>query len=216
MSSTSSPPPDPSVPIPRDSDTAPPQPSDQQDERRPRRPRRREDFPESQASKMWRAFENPEGGPVNELPGGKFNSAGGKPREASWRDAFRFDQFFRSDRPAFYKTGCARDSLLVGIGTGGAVGGINFILRGLRGMMTTGHYAVGVFTLTAGGMYAWCTSRQREEAKGIAMAVAGMRMLHEKKAKEEAEKKRLLEEERLRKLQEEEEQRRNKRWYKWW
>jgi hypothetical protein len=54
-------------------------------------------------------------------------------------------------------------------------------------MLMTSNYAVGAFTLTAGGMYYWCVARQKEEAKGMAAAVAGMKMLNEKKAQEKAE-----------------------------
>lgn len=65
------------------------------------------------------------------MPGGTYNSAGGKPKEASWRDAFRFSEFTRTDRPRWYQTSCARDSLLVGMSVGGGVGGIGFITRGM-------------------------------------------------------------------------------------
>lgn len=64
------------------------------------------------------------------MPGGKYNSAGGKPREPTWRDAFRFSEFTRTDRPKWYQTSCARDSLLVGMGIGGGVFGVGFISRG--------------------------------------------------------------------------------------
>lgn len=154
---------------------------------------------------------------MNEMPGGTYNTAGGKPREPTWRDAFRFDLFRKQEgRPAWYQTSCARDSLLVGIGAGGAVGGVNFILRGVSGLARSGNWAVGAFASTAIGLHIWCDMRRKEEAKGIAAAVTGMKMLHEKKAKEEVERKRLLAEEERRRLEEEEERRRNKRWYKWW
>lgn len=107
-------------------------PTEQNPEEPPRRPRRErpQNFPESQASKLWRELGNPAGGRVNEMPGGTYNSAGGKPREPTWRDAFRFSEFTRTDRPRWYQTSCARDSLLVGMGVGGVVGGMGFILRG--------------------------------------------------------------------------------------
>lgn len=100
-----------------------------QEVRRPRRPKPKHDFPQTQAGKLWEAFGNPDE-PINALPGGKFNSAGGKPAEVTWKDAFKFDAF-KKDGPQFYQTPCARDSLLVGIGAGGAVGGLRFILRGM-------------------------------------------------------------------------------------
>ena len=147
------------------------------------------------------------------MPGGTFNTAGGKPKEPTWRDAFNWDVLNNPNKPAFYQTACARDSLLVGIGVGGGVGGLGFIVRGLSRLMWTTNYAVGAFTVTAGGMYYWCQKRRKEEAKGMAAAVVGMRMLHEKKAREEAERKK-LELERRRK--EEEDRIKNQRWWKPW
>lgn len=189
--------------------------TDDASQRRQRRPKH--DFPESQASKMWRALSNPSGGPVNEMPGGTYNTAGGKPREPTWRDAFRFELFKKQPgRPSWYQTSCARDSLLVGIGAGGAVGGVSFILRGVSGLLKSSQWAVGAFATTAIGLHVWCDNRRKEEAKGIAAAVTGMKMLHEKRAREEADQKRLLAEQSRRKLEEEEERQRNKRWYKWW
>jgi hypothetical protein len=42
------------------------------------------------------------------------------------------------------------------------------------------------------GQYAWCESRRREESRGIALAVIGMKKLHDKAQREkEAEEARL-------------------------
>jgi len=98
------------------------------EDRRIRRPRPKHDFPQSQAGKLWDAFGNPEES-ENTLPGGTYNSAGGKPAPVTWKDAFSFS--YNSKGPAWYQTPCARDSLLVGIGGGGAVGGVSFILKGV-------------------------------------------------------------------------------------
>ena len=54
-------------------------------------------------------------------------------------------------------------------------------------MLLTSNLAVGSFCVTASGMYYWCTKRKQEEARGMAMAVAGMKLLNEKKAREKAE-----------------------------
>ncbi|KIW12185.1 hypothetical protein PV08_09461 [Exophiala spinifera] len=172
-----------------------------------RRPRRRHDIPKSQAQKMWDALGNP-ADPANEMPGGTYNSAGGRPAEVSWRDAFKFS--YQGKGPAWYQTPCARDSLLVGIAAGGGVGGLRFILKGLSSMLVTTNWAVGGFVLTASGMYAWCERRRREEQRGIAQAVIGMKMLQEKKARERAaaEARAKEEEEALKK--------KNQRWYKFW
>ena len=77
---------------------------------------------------MWEAFGNPDE-PVNMIPGGQYNSAGGKPPEVTWRDAFKFKKrdYFSTK---FAKVPCARDALMVGLGAGGAVGGVRFIATG--------------------------------------------------------------------------------------
>jgi cytochrome c oxidase assembly protein subunit 20 len=80
-----------------------------------RRPPPKHDFPKSQAGKMWDAFGNPDQ-PINTMPGGTYNSAGGKPKEVSWKDAFNFS--YEGRGPSWYQTPCARDSLMVGIGGG--------------------------------------------------------------------------------------------------
>ncbi|KAJ9654084.1 hypothetical protein H2198_006823 [Neophaeococcomyces mojaviensis] len=203
------------------SDLTSPDPSSSSDHhveepRRPRRPRPKHDFPETQAGKLWKAFGNPEGGPVNEIAGGTYNSAGGKPKGVTWRDALSFDSFNNPTSPAWYKQPCARDALLVGIASGGGVGGVGFILRGLKHLQRTSNYAVGAFALSSVGMFYWCQGRRQEEARGMAAAVAGMKMLHEKKAREEA-----AEKERLRAAEEarrkaEEEAKKNRSWWKVW
>lgn len=63
------------------------------------------------------------------MPGGMVNSAGGRPAEVTWRDAFQ-NPLATKDGRRFYEIPCAKDSLLVGIGGGGAIGGVRFILKG--------------------------------------------------------------------------------------
>lgn len=53
-------------------------------------------------------------------------------------------------------------------------------------MLATTNWAVGGFSVTAMGMYYWCEQRRKQEAKGIAAAMAGMKMLNEKKARDKA------------------------------
>ncbi|KIW86858.1 uncharacterized protein Z519_12479 [Cladophialophora bantiana CBS 173.52] len=80
-------------------------------------------------------------------------------------------------------------------------------------MLITTNLAVAGFALSASGMYYWCDQRRREEARGMAMAVQGMRMLHEKKAREKAA------EDAARAAAaeiEEQEQKRRGQWYKFW
>lgn len=97
----------------------------------PRRKRPRHEFGKTQAGKMEEAFGNPRE-PVNELPGGTYNSAGGKPKEITWKAAFDWKL---SDAKRFYKVPCARDALLVGLGGGAAVGGVTAIIGGKTSRM---------------------------------------------------------------------------------
>lgn len=95
-----------------------------------RRPRPKYDVPQTQAGKMWEAFGNPKE-PINTMAGGTYNSAGGRGQEPTiWNALTTLNPFDREGKPAFYQTSCARDSLMVGIGAGGAIGGIRFIIKG--------------------------------------------------------------------------------------
>lgn len=111
----------------REPNSTPPDDPAQAEERPYRRGKPKHDFPKTQAGKMWEALGNP-AEPVNTMPGGTYNSAGGKPRELSWKDAFYFSSGGKG--PAWYQAPCAKDSLLVGIASGGAVGGLRFVLKG--------------------------------------------------------------------------------------
>ncbi|KAK5056101.1 hypothetical protein LTR84_012654 [Exophiala bonariae] len=191
-----------------------PSDSDSDSTARPiRRPRPKHDFPQSQAGKLWDAFGNPAES-ANTLPGGTYNSAGGKPAPVTWRDAFNFS--YDAKGPAWYQVPCARDSLLVGIGGGGAVGGLSFILKGLKSLGRSANFAVGGFVVTSSAMYYWCDRRRKEEARGMAAAVVGMKMLHEKKAKEQAAKEAAEAAAAAARAEAEAEAKRNKRWYKVW
>ncbi len=78
---------------------------------------------------MWEAFHDPNN-PVNEMPGGTYNTAGGKPKEVTWRDAFSFEKM-DPKKPLPYQTSCGKNALLVGMGAGGAAGGLRFIVKGV-------------------------------------------------------------------------------------
>lgn len=93
----------------------------------PWRKKSNDELPKSQAGKMWEAFGNPADSP-NQMPGGMYNSAGGKPRDLTWKDAFSFRL---SEITTFYKLPCARDALLVGMGGGAAVGSVTAVFGGM-------------------------------------------------------------------------------------
>jgi cytochrome c oxidase assembly protein subunit 20 len=201
------------------------------DESAPLQKKRKHDFPKTQAGKMWEAFGNPTE-PVNEIPGGTYNSAGGKPKEITWKDAFNWKL---SDAQRFYRVPCARDALLVGGGGGAAVGGLTAIVGGkmnmiqeilikkkvcslrapgLKATWRAANFAVAGFAIFSMGQYAWCESRRREEAKGMALAVIGMKKLEEKRRreKETEEARAAAEAERLR---EEQRQKQKSSWSFW-
>jgi hypothetical protein len=115
----------------RKSDNAPSNEASVDDESTPRRKKSKHDFPKTQAGKMWEAFGNP-AEPVNEMPGGTYNSAGGKPKEITWKAIFDWKL---SDARRFYRVPCARDALLVGVGGGAAVGGVTAIIGGKMASM---------------------------------------------------------------------------------
>lgn len=87
---------------------------------------------------------------------------------------------------------------------------------GLKSLGKSANYAVGGFVVASSGMYYWCDQRRKGEARGMAAAVVGMKMLHEKKAKEQAAKEAAEATAAAAKAEAEAEAKRNKRWYKVW
>ncbi|PGH12384.1 hypothetical protein AJ79_04332 [Helicocarpus griseus UAMH5409] len=171
------------------------------------------EFPKSQVGKLWEEFGNPEE-PINLMPG-QYNPAGGKPKEASFTDAFKsmsLDNLF-----GFYKVPCARNSLLVGIGTGFGAGGLKAILGGFRAVWPACNWAVGTFAIASIGTYEFCQRRRVQERDGMKEAVELMRELKIKKLKERE----LAKAEAEAKAAAAEEERRRKSWtnlsnYKFW
>jgi hypothetical protein len=64
-------------------------------------------------------------------------------------------------------------------------------------------------------MYYWCDQRRKEEARGMALAVQGMKMLHEKKAREKLAAEEAAQAAVAAKA-EEEARRRKQQWYRIW
>lgn len=100
----------------------------------PKKPKHQ--FPKSQVGKLWEEFGNPEE-PINMMPGGTYNSAGGKPGEPTYWDAAKSVITGGSKTSPtsvslaeVHKVPCARDALLVGIGMGFGAGGLSAVLVG--------------------------------------------------------------------------------------
>lgn len=68
--------------------------------------------------------------PANLLAGGKENTAGGKLEEVSISNAFE-GRLKLSDFTELPSKPCVRESLLTGIGSGFALGGVRFIWKGM-------------------------------------------------------------------------------------
>lgn len=78
---------------------------------------------------------------------------------------------------------------------------------GLKAMRRAANFSVAGFAIVSLAQYTWCQSKRKEEAKGIALAVIGMKKLQEKKQREkeaeeaQAEAERLAEEQRQKQKQ---------------
>ncbi|KAL5340053.1 hypothetical protein BJX70DRAFT_130727 [Aspergillus crustosus] len=162
----------------------------------PPKPKTKHELPQSQVGKLWDAFGNPEE-PVNMLP----TATGKKANDVSVTEAMK--SMSLTNASSFYKTPCARDSLLLGIGAGFGVGGVRGVLGGVRSIWTACNWAVGVFAITSLATYEFCQRRRIQELDGMKQAVVLMKELKIKKQREKeqqvAEAARLAEEEKKRK-----------------
>ncbi|MCJ1442711.1 MAG: hypothetical protein MMC23_003208 [Stictis urceolatum] len=104
---------------------------------------------------------------------------------------------------------CARESLLVGIGSGFAAGGIRFILGAKQWRSMS--WAVGAFCVTSMGAHAFCRERRRMEKEGMEKIREVMEVKKRMKVEELVRRKR-----EEREAREEEERRRGWRaWVGW-
>jgi cytochrome c oxidase assembly protein subunit 20 len=85
------------------------------------------EFPKSQVGKLWEAFGNPEE-PINVHPGAKYSPSHEKPKEVSLSESLKSVSL--SDFSTFHQKPCARDSLMIGLGTGFGIGGVRGIVGG--------------------------------------------------------------------------------------
>ncbi|KAM5475937.1 hypothetical protein MauCBS54593_000619 [Microsporum audouinii] len=153
----------------------------------------------SQAGKLWEELGNPSE-PVNLMPGGTYNSAGGKPKEVTFMNSLQslsLDKFISA-----YKAPCARDSLLLGIGTGFGVGGVRAILGGIRSLWSASNWAVGSFAIVSLAVHEYCQRQRAIEREGMKEAAELMRELKLRKQKERDAARKLQEEEEARKAEE--------------
>ena len=93
-------------------------------------PKPRFPAPPTQAKRYWQNT-NTNSNPneqVNSMPGGTWNTAGGKPREPSFWEAA--ESISLEDFNNLYKAPCARETFMTGIGSGFALGGVRGVLGG--------------------------------------------------------------------------------------
>lgn len=90
----------------------------------------RQEPPKSQVGKLWDAFGNPEA-PVNVHPGANYNPRHEKPKDVTVSESLK--SISLSEFSTFHKKPCARDSLMIGLGTGFGIGGVRGIVGGETG-----------------------------------------------------------------------------------
>lgn len=166
------------------------------------------DFPKTQVGKLWDELGHPDE-PANIMPGGTYNSAGGKPPNVTvWGTIASIPQDISNVRfeelRNVHRIPCAREGLLYGIGAGFGVGGMRAILGGT--VWNSCNFAVGAFTVIAGGSFAWCQrglAREKQEMRKVVELMKARQFEQARKEKEEEaakarEMQKAAEEERLR------------------
>lgn len=109
-------------------------------------------------------------GPANLIPGGTVHTAGGSSATDSQPDLVSAAKTISwSDWSALPTKPCVKDSLLTGMGTGFALGGLRAVARG--GVLRSCNWAVGGFCVAATGAYAWCQRQRRTEINGMRQAM---------------------------------------------
>jgi Protein of unknown function (DUF3767) len=84
-------------------------------------------------------------------------------------------------------------------------------------MRRAANIAAAGFAIISLGQYTWCESRRKEEAKGMALAVIGMKKLQEKRQREkEAEEAKKAEAERLAEEQRQKQKQKQKSSWSFW
>ncbi|KAL9137153.1 MAG: hypothetical protein Q9175_001638 [Cornicularia normoerica] len=105
---------------------------------------------------------------ANALPAGAgLNTAGGRPKQASYFDALRSIQL--SDFQEVHNKPCVRDALLTGIGGGFGISGVRAILG--ASVWKTCNSAVLTFVFGSFMMYEYCQRSRQLEMQGMKRAV---------------------------------------------
>lgn len=86
---------------------------------------------------------------------------------------------------------------------------------GLKATGKAANLATAGFAILSMGQYTWCESRRKEEARGIALAVIGMKKLEEKKQREKQEEEAKVAAAEAEKLAETQRQKQKRSWGFW-
>ncbi|KAI5306100.1 hypothetical protein KEM56_002220 [Ascosphaera pollenicola] len=145
-----------------------------------------------QDAKLWEEFGSQQ---ANAIPGAGTPSKAPRPSSSSDnRPPSLIPKQSLDGYKNMVQTPCARDSFLVGIGGGAAVGGIKAVIGGLRKMWPACNWAVGSFTVLTIATYELCQRQRRIEMEGMKEATELMAKLKAKKEKEKADLKAAAEE----------------------
>lgn len=140
---------------------------------------------------------------ANTMAGGTQHTAGGAVPEVSISAAFN-GALKTSDFTDLPKKPCVRDSLLMGMGAGFALGGLRLVFR--APISKACNLAVGSFCVGAGVNYQVCMYRRQREKEGMQRAVEILNRKEMEKKAREGQRERAREERRRVKEQEQEEQ----------
>ncbi|KAI9739726.1 MAG: hypothetical protein M1834_006445 [Cirrosporium novae-zelandiae] len=167
------------------------------------------------SAQVWQDWKTQHPGNANMMPGGTYNSAGGKPKEISLIDEIKSITW--EDFKNIHNIPCAREAFLTGIGGAFGAGAVRTIVGGP--VIKACNWAVGTWIFSSVGMWEFCQRRRTTEKQGMKRAVEVLDKKRLEKAEAQARKmreERLTREEATRIAAEEEEKRKRESWWKLW
>ncbi|KAF4556279.1 Hypothetical protein D9617_1g081550 [Elsinoe fawcettii] len=131
---------------------------------------------------QWKEVQDVKRPSANVMPGGTMHTAGGeKVDRVNVVEAAKLIKL--EDWSSFATRPCVKDSLLTGIGSGFALGGVRAVMS--APVFTVCNWAVGTFCFASFSMYQYCTYQRNAEREGMKRAMEIMdRKAIERKQKE--------------------------------
>ncbi|TKX24605.1 hypothetical protein C1H76_3214 [Elsinoe australis] len=172
---------------------------------------------------QWKDAQGTKKPSANVMPGGTMHTAGGeKVDKVDVVEAAKAIKW--EDWATFPTRPCVKDSLMTGIGSGFALGGVRAVMS--APVFTVCNWAVGTFCFASFSMYQYCTYQRNAEREGMKRAMEIMdRKAIERKQKEarmerarelRRQKKEQEDQELFGKLREKESSQGGKPWWKVW